>query len=186
MQEPADRITDHYERHANAWDNDRRRAGWNDKPWHHRFLAVLASTASVLDLGCGSGAPVAQHLAERGLNVTGVDASPTLISLCRQRLPGHNWLVGDMRTVQLSRRFDGILARDSFFHLRPDDQRRMFNIFARHAAPSAVLMFNTGPAHHAFGSALSLRLGSAIHPSSASTSCGAPYPVSRLVHAHAA
>jgi hypothetical protein len=23
----------------------------------------------------------------------------------------------------------------------------MFNVFARHAAPSAVLMFNSGPAH---------------------------------------
>jgi 2-polyprenyl-3-methyl-5-hydroxy-6-metoxy-1,4-benzoquinol methylase len=110
MQEPADRITDHYERHANAWDNDRRRTGWDDKPWHDRFIAALASTGSVLDLGCGSGAPVAQHLAERGLNVTGVDASPTLISLCRQRLPGHKWLVGDMRSIQLSHQFDGILV----------------------------------------------------------------------------
>jgi hypothetical protein len=40
-----------------------------------------------------------------------------------------------------------VLAWDSFFHLRPDDQRRMFDVFARHAAPSAVLMFNSGPAH---------------------------------------
>lgn len=147
MEELADCITDHYERHAAAWDNDRRRAGWNDKPWHDSFVAALASTASVLDLGCGSGAPVAQHMAEHGLQVTGVDSSPTLISLCRQRLPNHKWVVGDMRSLQLSRRFDGILAWDSFFHLRPDDQRRMFNIFARHAASSAVLMFNTGPAH---------------------------------------
>ena len=52
-----------------------------------------------------------------------------------------------MRSLQLARRFDGILAWDSFFHLRPDDQRRMFEVFARHAAPSAILMFNTGPAY---------------------------------------
>ncbi len=52
-----------------------------------------------------------------------------------------------MRSLQLHRRFDGILAWDSFFHLSPDDQRRMFEVFARHAAPSAVLMFNTGPAY---------------------------------------
>jgi trans-aconitate methyltransferase len=147
MQEPADRITDHYERHASAWDTDRRKARWDDKPWHDRFIAALASAANVLDLGCGSGSPVAQHMAERGLEVTGVDSSPTLISLCRERLPDHEWLVGDMRSLQLSRRFDGILAWDSFFHLRPDDQRRMFNVFARHATPSAVLMFNTGPAY---------------------------------------
>ncbi len=52
-----------------------------------------------------------------------------------------------MRWLQLPRKFDGILAWDSFFHLMPDDQRRMFDVFALHAAPSAVLMFNSGPAH---------------------------------------
>ncbi len=146
MQEPADRIIDHYERHARAWDADRRRAAWNDKPWHDRFLAALPSAARILDLGCGSGSPVARYMVERGFQVTGVDSSPTLISLCRQRLPGQEWTVADMRSLQLSRRFDGVLAWDSFFHLRPDDQRRMFAVFARHAAPSAVLMFNSGPA----------------------------------------
>ena len=79
--------------------------------------------------------------------MTGVDTSPTLVSLCRDRLPKHNWLAGDMRTLQLGRRFDGVLAWDSFFHLKPDDQRAMFGVFARHAKPSATLMFNSGPAY---------------------------------------
>jgi hypothetical protein len=84
-------------------------------------------------------------MAERGLHITGVDSSPTLISLCRQRLPDQERLVDDMRSLRLPRRFDGVLAWDSFFHLTPSDQRRMFNVFARHAALSAVLMFNSGP-----------------------------------------
>jgi hypothetical protein len=33
-----------------------------------------------------------------------------------------------MRTLSLGRQFDGLLARDSFFHLRHDDQRLMFPI----------------------------------------------------------
>jgi SAM-dependent methyltransferase len=149
MEEMAARIIYHYERHARDWDADRNHYGdpWNDKPWHDRFVAALPIGATVLDLGCGSGSPVAKYIAERGLHVTGVDSSPTLISLCRERLPDHEWLVGDMRLLQLSRRFDGILAWDSFFHLAPRDQRGMFDVFARHAAPSAVLMFNSGPAY---------------------------------------
>jgi ubiquinone/menaquinone biosynthesis C-methylase UbiE len=59
MQELADRIIAQYERRARAWDTDRRTAGWNDKPWHDRFIATLPSAANVLDLGCGSGSPVA-------------------------------------------------------------------------------------------------------------------------------
>ena len=140
-----DRVIAHYERHARAWDKDRRESGWNDKPWHDRFVAAVPAGASVLDLGCGSGCPVALNMAACGLAVTGVDTSPTLVSLCRARMPHQRWIVGDMRSPPIRERFDGILAWDSFFHLRPDDQRRMFHVFAEHCGSRAVLMFNAGP-----------------------------------------
>lgn len=141
----ADQIVAIYDRHAIEWDDDRKRASWNDKAWHDRFVACLTQGATVLDLGCGSGMPVAHNLVQHGLYVTGVDSSPTMISLCRNRMPEQEWIVSDMRTVVLDRRFNGILGWDSFFFLRPDDQRKMFNVFAAHASPSALLMFNTGP-----------------------------------------
>jgi trans-aconitate methyltransferase len=147
MTDFAERIIDHYERHALEWDGDRRNSGWNDQGCHDRFIAALPKGAAVLDLGCGSGAPVALHMVEAGLRVTGVDASPKLVSLCRARLPDQEWAVADMRSLSLGRKFGGMLAWDSFFHLKPDDQRRMFDVFAAHAAAGTVLMFNTGPAH---------------------------------------
>src|SRR5713101_7283672 len=147
MTHPASRIIEHYERHATAWDCDRQNSAWNDKVWHDLFIDRLTAGAKVLDLGCGSGRPVARHMAERGLLVTGVDSSPTMISLCRSRLPDHAWIVADMRELSLGRRFDGILAWDSFFHLDHGDQRNMFAVFAGHASPGAMLMFNTGPDH---------------------------------------
>jgi hypothetical protein len=51
-----------------------------------------------------------------------------------------------LRGLALGRRFDVILAFNSFFHLAPDDQRAMFPVFARHAAPGARLLLTTGPA----------------------------------------
>jgi hypothetical protein len=59
-------------------------------------------------------------------------------------MPDQKWIVGDMRSLALGRRFDGILAWDSFFHLNHKDQRAMFDIFAAHAAPAAILIFNAG------------------------------------------
>jgi hypothetical protein len=50
-----------------------------------------------------------------------------------------------MRTLELGRTFDGIMAWDSFFHLPQADQRRMFPIFGRHAGAGAALMFTSGP-----------------------------------------
>jgi len=75
MNRLSDRIVGHYERHATAWDADRAGSAWNDKPWHDRFVAMLPKGASILDLGCGSGSPVARHMAANGLKVTGVDSS---------------------------------------------------------------------------------------------------------------
>ena len=145
MDDTADRIVAHYERHAVAWDADRRAADWLDRPFIERFLSLLPPGATVLDLGCGGGSPVALHMVAQGFRVTGVDSSPTLISLCQARMPDQEWIVGDMRSLALDRKFGGILAWDSFFHLRPEDQEKMFRVFAAHAAPGAVLMFNAGP-----------------------------------------
>lgn len=163
MSERADRIVSLYERHASRWAADRARRPWVEKAWHDRFVEALPRGATVLDLGCGSGFPAAAYMAERGLKVTGVDASPTLISLCRARLPDHEWHVADMRCLSLERRFDGILAWDSFFHLPPDDQRRMFPIFGSHAGPSGLLMFNSGPEH---GEAIGTYQGEPLYHSS--------------------
>jgi len=145
QQHLADQLPQLYERHAQEWDADRNRGPWLDQGWHDRFAAVLGADATVLDLGCGSGMPVAHHLVQHGLCVTGVDTSPTLIALCRRRMPEQEWIVADMRGVALRRRFAGILAWDSFFHLTHADQRKMFPVFAAHAASSAFLMFTTGP-----------------------------------------
>jgi len=64
----------------------------------------------VLDIGCGMGEPIGRYLVEAGLAVTGVDSSASLIAMCRERFPDHEWLVADMRTLGLGRRFDGLLA----------------------------------------------------------------------------
>lgn len=147
MNDFSERIIGHYERHASAWAADRGAFEWNDRCWHDRFIEGLPKGASILDLGCGSGHPVARYFVDREFSVTGVDASPTLISICRTQLPNQSWVVGDMRTVSIGKQFDAVLAWDSFFHLKPDDQRNMFAVFAEHAAPSALLMFNSGPAY---------------------------------------
>jgi hypothetical protein len=73
-----------------------------------------------------------------------VDGSPSMIDLCRARFPGSEWLVRDMRELDLEHRFDGILAWDSYFHLSVDDQRETLPRLAMHARPGAPLMFTSG------------------------------------------
>jgi ubiquinone/menaquinone biosynthesis C-methylase UbiE len=105
-----DQTIELYERYAREWDSDRNGVPWNDELWHNRFVRLLKEGSNVLDLGCGSGIPVAQNLVQHKLHVTGVDTSPTMISLCRERLPDQEWIVGDMRKVSFAKTFDGILG----------------------------------------------------------------------------
>lgn len=144
MTDEAERIISLYDRHAQTWDRGRFR-GLFERPWLDRFLALLPQGGSILDIGCGSGEPIARYFIEAGYRPTGVDSSPAMIGLCRSRFPNETWVVADMRALSLSRRFDGVLAWDSFFHLRQDDQRKMIPVVSEHAASHAALMFTSGP-----------------------------------------
>lgn len=145
--EDAAAIVGLYQRNAQDWIESRARAKLIEKPWLDRFQALLPPAAPVLDIGCGSAQPMAAQLIGLGHPVVGVDSSPAMIDVCRQHFPAQEWIVADMRTLALPRTFSGILAWDSFFHLCPDDQRKMFQVFRAHAAPNAALMFTSGPAH---------------------------------------
>lgn len=146
MTDSADAVVSLYLRHAAAYDQQRGRK-LMEAHWLDSFLSRLPATPSVLDIGCGMGEPIARHLIERGCAVTGIDSAAPLIALCRKRFPQQDWQVGDMRELALGRRFDGLIAWDSFFHLKPDDQRRMFPLFRAHAADGAALLFTSGPGH---------------------------------------
>jgi len=143
----SERIVGLYQRHAAVWDRLRSPGSLFERPWLDRFLKLIPAGESILDLGCGAGLPISGYLIRQGYAVTGVDSSSPLIELCRTRFPQQEWIVADMRTLDLGRRFAGVLAWDSFFHLTPEDQEAMFPVFARHAGPGAALMFTSGPQH---------------------------------------
>ena len=142
------RIIDLYERHALEWVGDRsRQTVFFEQAWLDRFAALAPPGGTILDLGCGPGRPMAAYLLAQGFDVCGVDSSPTMISLWRKNFPDRQWIVADMRTLDLQRRFDGVMAWDSFFHLTFDDQQRMFLVFRAHVKPGAPLLFTSGPRH---------------------------------------
>lgn len=134
---------DLYQRHAGAFDAARTRS-LMEVPYLERARAMAPAPARVLDLGCGAGDPIARYFIERGDAVTGVDVAPALLARARERFPAHEWIHGDMRTLDLGRHFDVIIAWDSSFHLRRDDQRRLFARVARHTAPGGVFVFTSG------------------------------------------
>jgi trans-aconitate methyltransferase len=138
-----DKILSTYDAVATEWDRQRNRTLFERR--HLDRMLQHAPGKRVLDVGCGTGRPIAQYLVERRCAVTGVDGAPAMVELFRQNVPDAQAVVADMREMALGEAFDAILAWDSFFHLAPDDQRSVLAVFAAHAAPRAVLMFTAGP-----------------------------------------
>lgn len=152
-------VIDVYQRHGAAWAKLRGNT-LVERSWLDRFCNLLPSGATVLDIGCGSGVPIACELIRRGFDATGVDGSSKMLALFRRNLPGIPARLADMRQLALDKRFAGLLAWDSFFHLSPDDQRAMFSRIQAHALSGAALMFTSGNAE---GSAMGKLEGDSLY-----------------------
>lgn len=91
-----------------------------------------------LDVACGTG----RHLEflQRKYRVTGVDNSPQMLRIARDRLPGARLRRGDMRTFRLGEVFDVVSCLFSAIgHLRTEsDVQATFRNFARHLTPGGV------------------------------------------------
>ncbi len=144
------------------WFDASRNKSLFEAPYLEKVVA-LAPGQRLLDLGCGPGEPMAAFFIAKGFAVTGMDIAPRMIELAQARFPDADWRVGDMRTADFGGSYDVILGWDSFFHLTGDEQRAMIAKFGRHAAPGAVLLFNTGGAD---GTSYGVMQGHDIHHAS--------------------
>lgn len=145
LENEAEQILDIYH-HSADYFASARGAQLREIPYMEQILTEIQDPRHVLDLGCGTGNPIAKYFQDSGCHVTGVDGASAMIGLFRQTLPGARAIVADMRNLALPQKFNAILAWNSFFHLTRDDQRAMFPVFARHARPGAFLTFTSGPA----------------------------------------
>ena len=65
------------------------------------LLPHLYVGARILDLGCGTG-QIAAWLSDKGFQVTGIDISASMIRLARQNAPKAEFVVQDIRELNLS------------------------------------------------------------------------------------
>ncbi|HWM27248.1 MAG TPA: class I SAM-dependent methyltransferase [Woeseiaceae bacterium] len=107
-----------------------------------RWSRGLPPGATILDLGCGHGIPLAMALIEDGFNVYGVDASPTLIVAFRSRFP-HAHVTCDAVEASdfFGRTFDGVLAIGLIFLLDAGTQRELIRKVAQALTPGGRFLF---------------------------------------------
>ncbi|KTD50865.1 class I SAM-dependent methyltransferase [Legionella quateirensis] len=128
------------------WFDDNRSKDLNMEKFYLNFIQkYLKPKDKILDVGCGTGEPIAQFLITEGYDVTGIDASSKMIDLCKKRFPKNKWILADMRTLDLKELFHAVIAWHSLFHLPHDDQRMTLRLLASYVNHNGLLIFTSGP-----------------------------------------
>lgn len=110
------------------------------------LLSLLPGKARVLDVGSGTGRPVAATIAAAGHDVTGYDVSEKMVELARERVPAARFELADMRELDFEPgSWDVVVAFFSMLQLPRADQEAMIGRFATWLAPGGHLVLATVP-----------------------------------------
>ena len=113
------------------------------KPLDRALLAAfgeLAGPGTVADVGCGPG-HVTRFLADRRPGVVGLDLSPRMIDIARERAPGLTFTVASMLALPAGDgAWAGAVAFYSIIHLEPAERAVAFGELARVIRPGGRLL----------------------------------------------
>jgi SAM-dependent methyltransferase len=113
--------------------------------WLAEIAARMPAAAAVLDLGCGSGLPVARHLTGAGCHVTGVDISEVQVRRARELVPAAEFRQADIGAVAFEpETFDAVVSFFALIHLPLEDQPRVLSRIADWLRPGGLLVATTG------------------------------------------
>ena len=155
--QPADLdvVRDSYDRVADNYVDMVATTGLGDiraQPWLRAAMDVFAEAVGalgpVLDVGCGPGT-VTGYLAERGVDVSGVDLSPRMIEHARRRYPRCRFRVGSSTDLELAdASLGGVLGWWSLFNLPRHVLPGVLSSFARALVPAgqAIIATHVGDA----------------------------------------
>ena len=119
--------------------------GIKDYPAESEALHAIIQEASpgartLLDVACGTGAHL--EVLRRWYEVEGVDLSPEMLEVARERLPDVPLHVADMRSLDLGRKFDAVTCLFSAIGYVTEmaEMRSTIQRLVDHVAPGGVLI----------------------------------------------
>jgi 2-polyprenyl-3-methyl-5-hydroxy-6-metoxy-1,4-benzoquinol methylase len=105
----------------------------------------LPRYAQILDVGCGTGYPIAHYLVEKGHRVTGIDSSANMIAeSVALSLSKASFIHIDFFDYDPDVKFDGIICWDSLFHMPRDKQPLIYQKLSSCLADQGLLLFTHG------------------------------------------
>ena len=142
----ADKMQNAYDNIAEQWHSNFRGQTYIDRVLSYldKILEDLPPKAKVLDLGCGTGNPIAKHIVARGFRVVGVDQSKEMLKIAKTIIPEAEFIHGDMVEIQFAEKFAAIVAWDSIFHVERQHHSVIFRKLADSLELGGKLLLSAG------------------------------------------
>jgi ubiquinone/menaquinone biosynthesis C-methylase UbiE len=113
--------------------------------WIDGLIAQLGPGSRVLDVGCGSGVPMARALSDAGHQVVGVDISEVQISRARAQVPNAEFVNADVMSLEFPpESFDVVVSLYALIHLPLDEQPVLIGRIASWLRPNGLFLCTTG------------------------------------------
>ncbi len=133
-----------YDAIADRWQQVRTAPGAAEQRFLESLVADLSHGDAVLDLGCGTGQPMAAWLIHQGFCVTGIDQSPGMLTIAQSTYPQARWLQRSLPEFGLAETFNAILLWDVLFHLPRNDHRTVLLRCRDNLLPGGRLVLTSG------------------------------------------
>jgi SAM-dependent methyltransferase len=133
-----------YDRIVADWIRARQALPPLDQTLIESFIEQLPPGARVLDLGCGTGHPIASLLARHAFAVHGVDRSAALLAEAQRNVAAATFEQAELEDYAIPGTWQGIICFDALFHLPRAAHEPLLRRIFRALDQGGVLLLTSG------------------------------------------
>ena len=111
---------------------------------HQRALKFVKSKETAIDVGCGSSGRIMDLLISEGFETEGLDISPEMIRLSKERNPEQTFHLADICQWSFPKQYDFISAWDSIWHAPLSHHEQVLKKLCGALNAGGVLIFTSG------------------------------------------
>ena len=133
-----------YDLIADEWCKHRKKLPEKDQALFDVFCDCLLPKVQVLDLGCGSGIPIAKQLVEKGFSIAGVDRSKNLLQQAKGNVPEAIFYQSEIESYEIRDTYHGVILWDVLFHFPREKHPAILQKIFEALTPSGCLILSSG------------------------------------------